>query len=61
MSDEARILPPGYVGPKPDDGARCACKLAAVARCDGCGESFCRQHWWKHSHAKERPNETQRD
>jgi hypothetical protein len=61
MTDISHKLRKDYVGPCPDPGVSCRCGLPAAAKCEGCNQNFCRQHWWKHSHAKERPNETQRD
>jgi hypothetical protein len=41
-------------GKQAPPGRRCAdCTQEAVAVCL-CGQVFCRQHWWRHTHMEEK-------
>lgn len=44
------------VGPPAPARSVCpVCGKPGVAQCQGCGESFCRSDWWKHSHQHDVP------
>jgi hypothetical protein len=41
---------PVHEGPPAPPGTRCFCRQPALFKCDGCGDTFCRFHWYRHSH-----------